>query len=357
MTEATAITSNGYAERYRLDRLLGGAEGAGGYTWWYFDALSDDGDRALSAIFFIGSVFSPDYALRLDRGEAVRAQEHLGVNIALYHRGRRVAWVMSEYGPEDLRALGEHGPAIAGSAIEPGIGTLRLHLRDRSAPFLTVLAGAGTPVEGEVEFAPLAGPAGASELAATGATRHVWRVPMPRARVSVRFRRPDFSFSGIGYHDVNAGEGRLEKDFARWSWARFHAADRTVVLYAVRPRKGHDAGLVLDQRDGDGPTAPTLVAAPEEGEHRRVGWGMRLPSWFSLRDGQLCCHPGQLLEAAPFYARYLGALSERGRLLGSGIGEYLDLDRFRSPGIRFLLRFRMRRIGARSSLFAAPFGA
>lgn len=351
------MTSNNGAWRCRLDRLLGTAVGAGGYAWWYFDALSDDGDRALAAIFFIGSVFSPDYALRLDRGEAVRAEEHLGVNIALYDRGRRVAWVMSEYGPEDLRALGEHGPAIAGSAIEAAGGTLRLRLRDRSAPFLTVLAGAGAPVEGEVEFTPLAGPAGTHELPATGATRHVWRVPMPRARISVRFRRPDFGFCGIGYHDVNAGEGRLEKDFARWSWARFHVGDRTVVLYAVHPRAGDEAGLVLDQRDGDGPVAPTLVHGPEEGDHRRVGWGMRLPSWFSLMDGQLRCRPGRLLEAAPFYARYLGALSERGRLLGSGIGEYLDLDRFRSPGIRFLLRFRMRRIGARSSLIAAPFGA
>ena len=31
----------------------------GGYAWWYFDAVSDDGTRALTAIFFIGSVFSP----------------------------------------------------------------------------------------------------------------------------------------------------------------------------------------------------------------------------------------------------------------------------------------------------------
>ena len=32
----------------------------GGYLWWYVDAISDDGQHALSIIAFVGSVFSPD---------------------------------------------------------------------------------------------------------------------------------------------------------------------------------------------------------------------------------------------------------------------------------------------------------
>ena len=35
----------------------------GGYAWWYIDALSDDGRCGLTIIAFIGSVFSPYYAL------------------------------------------------------------------------------------------------------------------------------------------------------------------------------------------------------------------------------------------------------------------------------------------------------
>ncbi|HEY2743863.1 MAG TPA: carotenoid 1,2-hydratase, partial [Polyangia bacterium] len=61
----------------------------GGYAWWYFDAVSDDGARALTAIFFIGSVFSPSWAARVRRGENPRAEEHLGVNLALYERGKK----------------------------------------------------------------------------------------------------------------------------------------------------------------------------------------------------------------------------------------------------------------------------
>ena len=34
---------------------------AGGYSWWYVDALSDDGRHGLTIIAFLGSVFSPYY--------------------------------------------------------------------------------------------------------------------------------------------------------------------------------------------------------------------------------------------------------------------------------------------------------
>ena len=39
-----------------------------GYVWWYVDALSDDGRHGLTLIAFIGSVFSPYYALARRRG-------------------------------------------------------------------------------------------------------------------------------------------------------------------------------------------------------------------------------------------------------------------------------------------------
>mgnify|MGYP000665064969 CR=1 FL=1 len=34
----------------------------GGYSWWYVDALSDDGQHGITIIAFIGTVFSPWYA-------------------------------------------------------------------------------------------------------------------------------------------------------------------------------------------------------------------------------------------------------------------------------------------------------
>jgi carotenoid 1,2-hydratase len=307
----------------------------GGYAWWYFDALSDDGQRGLTAIFFRGSVFSPSYAARVRRGAMPSADEHLGVNLALYERGRQVAWVMSEYGAHELKHASSSGLTIAGSSLESGRG-VRLAIDERSAPFFASLAGVGAPVRGVVEIDP--GPGGpSSTLVGSDGVAHHWRVLSRRARVRVRMEKPDFSFDGEGYHDTNRGDGRLEASFARWSWARFHApSGRTTILYSVQDRAGGRQALVVDDDQ-----VRTVTAA--DGPLRRAAWGLDLPRWFSV-DEQLRCTPRDLLEAAPFYARYTGELAGPQGTVARGIGEYLDLDRFRFRGIQFLLRFKTRKV-------------
>jgi carotenoid 1,2-hydratase len=334
----------------------------GGYAWWYFDGLSDDGTRAVSAIFFVGSVFSPDYAARLRRGEPVPAEEHVAVNVALYERGAKRAWVMSEYGATALGALADHGPRIGDSAIEPTPGGgLKLTVRERSAPFLASLAGIGGAVEGEIELERAAPAVEPVELA-SGKERHWWQARIPHGRVRVRFRKPALAFDGVGYHDVNVGDGRLERAFASWSWGRFHApfndGPRTTIVYALHERGGGSRGLVVTAGER-GPASVRAATLLPEGERVPAPWGLALPRWYALEAGgtTLRCRAGRLLEAAPFYARYQAALqvteprgggggggggggSERNL---AGVGEYLDLDRFASPAIQFLLRFKMRK--------------
>jgi carotenoid 1,2-hydratase len=314
----------------------------GGYAWWYVDAVSDDGTRALAAIFFVGSVFSPDYAARLRRGEAARPQEHAAVNLAVYERGKPTVWVMSEH-PERALTIGEDFVRVGDSAIErePG-GGLRLTFRERSAPFLATLARLGARGEGELAVTPLAAVPPPATLSDDGA-RHVWHPVAPRARVRVRLSRPAIAFEGDGYHDINYGDGRLEDAFHAWSWARFHDGARTTILYALRPRAGAPRALLVDARDGDAP-APARPAALTLGPPRRAGWGLALPSQYTLAPGgapPLTCAPTALWQVAPFYARYAAALGDGARRV-TGLGEHLDLDRFRGPGIQFLLRFKTR---------------
>jgi carotenoid 1,2-hydratase len=326
----------------------------GGYAWWYFDAVSDDGARALTAIFFIGSVFSPDYAARVRRGEPARAEEHLGVNLALYERGKKRAWVMSEHGAGALGGVGAGGPRIGDSSIERlDNGGLRVTIHERSAPFLVALAGIGARVDGTIELEPLSPPIDPVELHRDDDVRHLWHVLVRRARVRVRFSRPDFVFDGVGYHDVNAGDGRLERAFASWSWARFHDAQgkeaRTTIVYATHERSGAARAWLVDARD-DERTVARAVALLPEGERRPAPWGLQMPRWFAVDDDgrTLRCTPTRLLETAPFYARYAARLDGNVRAVtagtANGVGEFLDLDRFRDRGVQFLLRFKMRRI-------------
>lgn len=313
---------------------------SGGYAWWYFDALSDDGQRGLTAIFFIGSVFSPAYAQRVRRGERPAATDHLGVNLALYERGKKVAWVMSEYGADRLDAT-PRGLQIAGSSIHatPG-GGLKLTFDETSAPFLLSLARVGSPIRGSVELVPEGGPWGASDLGRGGDVAHHWRVAMPRARVHVDFPQPGFRFAGSGYHDLNQGQGRLEEAFSRWSWARFHDDGQTRVLYSTRDKQDRQRALLAEGRADL--VVPQEARGAAEGPLFHAGWGLRIPRWFSVDEGGVRCVVGQLLERSPFYARYEAELREGGKLIARGVGEHLDLERFSSPAIQFLLRFKMR---------------
>jgi hypothetical protein len=122
-------------------------------------------------------------------------------------------------------------------------------------------------------------------------------------------------------------------------------------LYALHERAGASRGLVVDAGD-ERPASVRAASLLPEGEAAPAPWGLALPSWFALDDGgtTLRCRAGRLLEAAPFYARYAASLrvGERGGMAASdraidGVGEYLDLERFASPGVQFLLRFKTRR--------------
>ena len=94
------------AERVRGPRF-DRAVAPGGYSWWYLDALCDDGRHGLTIIAFVGSVFSPYYARARARSRWGMADplEHCAINVALYGP-RADAWVMSEYGPGEV----ERGP-------------------------------------------------------------------------------------------------------------------------------------------------------------------------------------------------------------------------------------------------------
>lgn len=318
----------------------------GGYAWWYVDALSDDGERALVAIFFIGSVFSPSYARRLRRGEEARAEEHLAVNLALYERGKQGLWVMSEYGAAALGETSDERLGLGRTVLERRAhGGLTIHLVERAAPFLLSLAGLGARVEGTIEIEPACAPLPEVELSETEGFRHWWRVPVPRARVRARFSRPALDFEGTGYHDINRGDSRLEHSFAHWSWARFHTDDRVVIMYATQDHEGAARGVLVDARDGASPAqrAPRELAGRPEARTVKAGWGLTMPPGFTV--GPLRCEAARRLDVAPFYARYLATLVEDGQPGPRGLGEYLDLDRFRPPGVQFLLRFKTRREG------------
>ncbi len=294
---------------------------AGGYVWWYIDAISDDGDHALTIIAFIGSVFSPYY---LWSGRSDPAN-HCAVNVALYGK-RYKHWAMTE---RCRNALWRSPVSlvIGPSALTWTDGKLAIEIDEIAVPLPRRLKG-----RLELNLPTLA----AAHFALDGAGRHIWRPLAPRARVDVRFECPRLNWQGEAYLDANSGSEPLEAGFQNWTWSRANLSEGAVVLYDAKRRDGERTSFALhfdsNCEVNDFPPPPITALPP-------TLWGI---------DRKTRSHNAQstrvlkTLESAPFYARSMISADLQGESV-IAIHESLSLDRFNKRWVQSLLPFRMPR--------------
>jgi carotenoid 1,2-hydratase len=301
---------------------------AGGYAWWYIDAVSDDGAYGIALIAFLGSVFSPYYAWSRRFGSDTTAADplrHCAINVALYgHRKRR--WALTERGRYAVQR--EANQLIIGPSSLAWDGTtLTARIDEVTAPL-------PSRIRGVVRLHPTALEHRVAALDTAGS--HRWQPIAPCARIEVDLDRPALYWSGPAYCDTNVGDAPLEADFLRWDWFRSHTADGTTVLYDVTSRSGMRLALAMRYGAGGGVTD---FDPPAERTLRRTRWGVAR----ALRgDAAEAAQVVATLQDTPFYARSLVST----RLLGTpmvGMHESLDLQRFRNPWVQAMLPFRMPR--------------
>jgi carotenoid 1,2-hydratase len=307
---------------------LGFAEAvpAGGYAWWYVDAISDCGAFGLTIIAFLGSVFSPYYK-KSGRGDPI---DHACINVALYGpKGAR--WTMTERGRESVSRGSDH--LAVGDSVVRWMGDALVIDIEEKAIWLGVPYH--PPVRGRVVVEPEMWSGQRFALDPEG--RHEWRSIAPRARVRVEMERPELSWSGSGYLDANRGSEALEEGFADWQWSRAHMGDEAAVLYEGVRRDGSSFASAL-RFDGQG------RASEEE-----LPLGAPLPATRWLMGRRTRADRGharvvRTWEDSPFYARSAVA----SRLFGRdvlAVHESLSLDRFRSPVVQWMLPYKMPRRG------------
>jgi carotenoid 1,2-hydratase len=303
----------------------------GGYAWWYVDALSDDdGRHGLAIIAFVGSVFSPYYALARRRGPA-EPMNHCAFNVGLYLPACRY-WTMTE------RPVGSTRRSAAALAIGPSAmhwdgRQLRIDVDEIAVPL-------PARVRGTILLRPMATLDRDFALEPGGA--HRWRPLAPRAEVEVDLASPPLRWRGTGYFDSNVGDTPLEQAFHRWQWTRAHLANGvTAIGYDAVARAraatpGTRTRLSLRIKDGtvavsEQPAAHTVLPGTLWGLERGVAVDEGTPVRI-LRD----------LESGPFYARSLLDVTMQGsRALA--VHETLSLDRFAAGWVRAMLPFRMPR--------------
>jgi carotenoid 1,2-hydratase len=269
-------------------------------------------------------VFSPYYTASGRK----RPENHVSLNVALYGaRGRR--WAMTE---RSEKALWRDARTLR-------IGPSQLHW-DGDALVIDiheVNALLPLPVRGRVRVRPQV--IGQRRFRLDPSGRHIWEPLAPRARVEVEMTDPDLRWTGTGYLDANHGSEPLEDGFKDWQWSRAHLANGdTAVLYEGVLRDGRDFGMALRiGTDGEAVVAemPAQVSLP------KTGWRV---ARYTRADAGAAVRLRATWEDTPFYSRSALATVFWGEAVHA-VHESLDLDRFRSGIVQWMLPWRMPRRG------------
>ncbi|MFZ5446005.1 MAG: carotenoid 1,2-hydratase [Myxococcota bacterium] len=286
------------------------------YRWLYLDVAA--GDVTVVVIFMLGAPFSPRYSVEARRGAP--PLNHCAVNLAVYERGARLCWVLTEYPKAELSE--RESVRIGQSSWEyRKDGTAHVRVVDQT-PWL------GRPMEAELVLTPES-PVG-PELQLVEGVPHYWQPLAARARAKVTVKSLGLELEGRAYHDTNHGERLLGDGVEAWRWTRTHGGDVTRIVYEPQ----HEKPILVEAR-ADAVTHRRLDAELDV-TLQRSGWGLQVPASLEPMAGGSITAP-HLLESSPFYAR----LEAPGPGLHA-MSEVADFKRFHSPWIRWMANFRTR---------------
>ncbi len=305
-------------------------ETPGAYRWWYFDAYDEAMQNAWVAIFFVGSVFSPEYGARRGTDRNRRPIDHAAVNFAWYRRGHRPRWVFSEY-PAAKVLIRENEISIGDSSVRFSENEALVSIRESEIP-------TRRPYVADMRVVRQEAPRPAEYLELDPG--HEWKAHMPKMAATISIGSK--TFHANGYHDENRGLIPLSDSFRTWSWGRFHRPEGTKVFFDLEMRRAHDArkrfaidhhGLETMITNEPRPTKLSLthfLAPLPKSTHAWSEGGKALdvvPEWY--------------VEKAPFYSRFVGGLRLGGTSLNHGMCEHIAFDRVTHPLVQKMIRGRV----------------
>ena len=271
---------------------------------------------------------------------------------------------MNEYPASALRTE-DRAVHIAHSSLEYlGDGSIRIFIDEDTTRFF---GRPGPKVRGHLRVRPSL-PVGKPLLLAENprGEAHFWQpiAACAPAEVDLQVGEVPLRYEGTAYCDRNFGEGRLEDSFRRWCWAHGFSGgevdpanatptDSAVIVYDTTACSGDRQRIALHYPGGG--QAPALQLSHGRAETPLPGdlppdgkeflW-LKVPRSFVAGDFRCERLPrGNLLDS-PFYARFRSQIqhSTQPALRFTGVGEYLDLERFSRPTLQHLLRYKTRQV-------------
>ncbi|HMQ03467.1 MAG TPA: hypothetical protein PKD26_06090 [Pyrinomonadaceae bacterium] len=303
------------------------------YEWWYFDALSDDGNEAVVIVFLDNFIYSPRYNVAINPdSEPAELRRFPAVSFTYFSGGRQIYRAVNEYPGHDFFA----------SETEPKciIGGSGFHFA--SAPYgsgfsvsVNLPLARGRQLEAEFEWLSIETdlfpvPDGADQ------SIHRWNMVAARSDVSGKMKVFNSSrrvidvrtFRGTGYHDHNLDNRWLADTVREWHWGRAHFADLTAVFCSYEETSDAEASnQLLLIRDG---SLRRVAAVISDREYSRDRFGIRYPSRTVLTgEGgeKLSSLTAEVIDSSFYHLRFLSTMTycdpgERSQTT-SGITEYI----------------------------------
>lgn len=307
----------------------------GGYEWWYFDAISEDGKYSFVIIFYEGNPFSTRYNARILEGEEPMPTAFPAISISVYEEQEPIYYSFTEFEPADCD-FSEHKPALS-----IGPHTMRGKVEDERLSYrinLDERLPNGDALKAELFFESSESK-NLFRAEDEGASGHLWNLVQPRAavsgnlRVQAKHEQPvTIQFEGRGYHDHNTGKEPMRDEFTDWYWGRFHFDVGTLVYYVMNRQQAeqHRAWLI-------GSDNGQIIERFQEIDLVDKGltlFGLKTARKIGIRSGQAEVQIQQrtLLDNGPFYQRYLSDAylqipDQEVVESAKGITEYIHPDR------------------------------
>lgn len=327
----------------------------GSYEWWYYDAISDDGDLSLVVIFYEGNPFSRKYIQSIQAGKGELAESFPAVSISVYKQAKPVYYSFVEHLPSELRISEEPLRVhIGGQEFYTSFekGELRYHVK------LDQTLDSGHALKANLTFSSFPKPVKGSVLEKPrelktgddGFIPHKWNLIQPRANVrgTIFIESNEVSFSGTGYHDHNIGFEPMKDSFREWYWGRFHFKKSTLIYYLMfRQDQSHEMKAWLHEVDSDGKEHIQSLELDKFNHKSSNFFGLASNKTITLRNNQLHIqiHQSNCVDSGPFYKRWLASATRKdthGEESSLGITEYIRPDRIYDKKYWPLVNMRIR---------------
>ena len=293
------------------------------YEWWYFDALSDDGNEAIAITFLDNYIFSPRYNAHVLEGSQTGL--HTTNGNAKTSKFPALVFVYYRDGKAVYRAISEYPASEFSSSVDNPECTIgKNSFRFESAPYgdgysitIDTKLGKNQRIRANFEWLSIESNFETSEESSSG-SGHWWNLVAPRADVTGRITLTnksgktleEINFGGTGYHDHNHDDRWLPDTLKSWQRGRVHFPDLTAVFFRYN-ESGSDRTLtkLLLIRDGK---LKVSDAVSDAQKFSRNVFGLKYPSKFQITDTDnvsLKIKQKVIAESTFFYLRFFAEMT------------------------------------------------